>query len=361
MRRAMTTLPHRARRRALATVGTAACLVLAMAAVPEAPLVPSQAEARIGVHNARVAGLGPQRAVAASARSRPSRVYGIRQRSARGAETGRAYPDCKLDDFSMRAELTLPGCRVVASDTASAPHPTDFWGAIECETASRHLRPVTKGDPHPTATGTPQGDDAYRRLTVLDGDDFYGERCELGRNDHRYGPTTFYHDGMRRVTAFSLRLPESFPLYSEKWQTVMQMKQAQPSTDDLNSVVLELQVMGGRWEVSNGPHASWAFPAQSNVWTRFLFDVYYSDDPERGWFQVSADLNADGDIDDPEERSPRIAAATLATEVTGGNGIPVGEPIPSHLRAGVYHHRDIACPSPIGCAAEVDNVQVIAD
>lgn len=315
---------------------------------------------RVAVTTARVARLGAQRAVSRGPSSRQGRIAYRDSRPSGKTAVSRTYPSCELDDHASPAELALPGCRVVASDT-SAADPTDFWGTIECETASRHQRPSSGGDPHTTATGVPQGDDAYRRLTVLDGDDFYGERCELGKNDHRDGPTAFYREGMRRVTAFSVRLPDSFPLHSEKWQTVMQMKQAQPSADDLDSVVLELQVIGGRWEVSNGPHTSWAFPAQRNVWTRFVFDVHYSDDPDRGWFQVSADLNADGDIDDAGERSPRIGGATLATEVEGGHSIPVGEAIPSHLRAGIYHDRDIACSSPTGCAAEIDNVQVIAD
>ena len=48
--------------------------------------------------------------------------------------------------------------------------------------------------------GAPQGNTAYRKLTVFDGDDYSGERCELGYNTWNEGlasPTnpygTFYN------------------------------------------------------------------------------------------------------------------------------------------------------------------------
>ena len=40
----------------------------------------------------------------------------------------------------------------------------------------------TGGDTHPRGDGAQQADTAYRKLTVVDGDDFYGERAMLGRN-----------------------------------------------------------------------------------------------------------------------------------------------------------------------------------
>ena len=98
----------------------------------------------------------------------------------------------------------------------------------------------------------------------------------------------------------------------------------------------------------------WTFPAQQGVWTRFAFDVFYSQDPGRGWFQVSADRNSDGDFDDSGERSPVIRVPTLATENS------TGAPIPSHLRTGLYHNSSIPCPGSSGCSVEVDNVQVVA-
>ncbi len=278
-------------------------------------------------------------------------------------------PDCSVASPGSLAEV-VPGCRVLASDTASNPDPRRFWGNVECGTSlespdpSRQQDVAGGGDTHLTATGAPQGDSAYRRLTVLDGDDYWGERCELGKND-RSGPTAFYHEGQQRATFISLRLPSNFPLDADAWQTVMQMKQAQPSHDaGSGPPILFMGAFNGRWRVDGENGSFWSFPAQSGVWTRFAFDVYYSQDPDRGWLQVSADLNGDGDFDDPGERSPVIHAATLATEVaapgSSADELAPGAPIPSHLRAGIYHDPSIPCSAPSGCSVEVDNVQVLA-
>ena len=119
--------------------------------------------------------------------------------------------------------------RVIASDTAAPGSPLGFWRMLDCQDGSRHEhRQRAVATRHPTATGEEQGNDAYRRLTVLDGDDVWGERCELGWNDHRGGPTAVYREGDRAVTSASLRLPHELPARGHTWQVVMQMKQTSP-------------------------------------------------------------------------------------------------------------------------------------
>jgi Polysaccharide lyase len=261
--------------------------------------------------------------------------------------------------------MGLLGCFLIASDTSSDPNPLPFWGSIECEEASRYSYLESGGDPHFTATGAEQPDDAYRRLTVLDGDEFSGERCELGLNDHNLGPTAFYHEGQHRLTYFSERLPANFPLSAQTWQTVMQMKQAQPADGGGGIPILFMGTYGNRWHVDSADASAslFTFSARTGVWTRFAWDVYYSQDPSQGWIQVSADLNGDGDFNDPGERSPVIHTATLKTEIEGplgtSDGLAPGDPIPSHLRVGIYHNPSISCPAPTGCSTEVDNVQVL--
>ena len=256
--------------------------------------------------------------------------------------------------------MTIPTCAAVASDTVQASSPLGFWGSIDCANQSRQETIASGGDAHVAATGEP-ANGSYRRLTVLDGDNVYGERCELGYNNHG-GPTAFYREGEHRVTYYSERLPSNFPLSTSKWQTVMQMKQAEPQHDGNTGVALEMEARQSSWVVDAHWNQVWKFPAQAGVWTRFAWDVYYSGDPNKGWLQVSADLNNDGDFDDPGERSPVIHTATMATEIAGypGDGVAVGTGIPSHLRVGVYHDPAIACPQPTGCSIDVDNVQVVA-
>lgn len=213
------------------------------------------------------------------------------------------------------------------------------------------------------ATGAAQGNSSFRRLTVMDGDDYSGERCELGENDHE-GPVAFYREGQRRATYVSMRLPSNFPLATDNFQTVLQMKQAQASDNGGGIPILFMGAYDNQWHIEsvNAVDQYWRFPAKTGVWTRFAFDVFYSQDPNKGWLQVSADLDADGDFDEGGERTPVIHNATLQSETAGtsSDGLTEGESIPSHLRAGIYHDPSIPCAAPVGCSIDIDNVQVVA-
>jgi Polysaccharide lyase len=277
-------------------------------------------------------------------------------------------PACVLDLGALSAR----GCRVLKSDTAAAPDPRALWGKIDCASDSRHRFIPSGGDPHPTGGGQPQPNRSYRRLTVIDGDQVFGERCELGYNDYRRNTFGLYHEGERRITFMSIRLPTTFPLGVHDWQLVMQMKQTQPADND-GTPVLALEAQGDRWRLFHSASVDkssdsvelWSAPAAPGRWTRFAFDVVYSQDTSRGRIKVYADLNGDGDALDPGEQSPEIATYTLKRESApttspDDDPIPQGASIPSHLRMGIYHDDPIACPAPRGCAVDVDNVQVFA-
>ncbi len=265
-------------------------------------------------------------------------------------------------------DLELVGCPILFSDTSAVNDPEPIWGAIDCERADRVRQVEAGGDPHPTANGKPQGDEAYRETTVRDGDDFFGERCELGRNDHRSGPTAHYDEGDRRTTFASYRLPKGYPLSSERWQVVMQIKQSFPSANSGGTPVLELEAKRDRWRFlqsnsagqSSGSRELWSAPAETGKWTRFAIDAKYSRKKDKGHVRVYADLNEDGDAADADERSPKFKTYTLKKETGGGSsdGLDPGETIPSHLRVGIYHDPEIGCGENT-CAVEVDNVQIV--
>jgi Polysaccharide lyase len=261
----------------------------------------------------------------------------------------------------------VPACAVVARDTAQDSDPRPFWGSVQCESSSRHEYSTSGGDPHAAAGGAPQGNSAYRRLTVLDGDDYYGERCELGENDWRSGPTAFYREGQHRLTYISYRLGDDYPLANPGWQVVMQMKQTQPSENGGGTPVISLEARNGRWNLiqsnsagySSDTHVLWSTPAQTGEWARFVFDVVYSQDPAIGSIRVSVDLNGDGDSLDPDEQSPTFQTYTLKYETPDGDYFDAGNSIPSHLRVGIYHNSEIACQALGTCSNGVDNVQVV--
>ena len=259
------------------------------------------------------------------------------------------------------------GTVLIASDTAANPNPDAFWGRSYCANDSRVQQITSGGDPHPTATGAPQGNSDFRRLTVFDGDNSFGERCELGW-DSRNGPTAFYRQGQRRITYISIRLPTGFPLGVDTWQAVMQMKQSGPSNNSSGTPILELDAYGGRWRLrqslsrrdASDSRQLWSAPATTGVWTRFFFKARYSTHPKQGFIRMGVDLNGDGDFADSGELSPRFRTYTLKVETApGGYGIKPGHPIPSHLRAGLYHDSSVPCPRPSGCSVDIDNVQVL--
>lgn len=268
-------------------------------------------------------------------------------------------PNCPLSQPGSNISMTLPAeCTVVASDTASDPNPLAFWGRLDCVDSSRHQVIGSGGDTHATATGAGQGNGSFRRMTAYDGDDVWGERCELGDNWNT-GKNTFYHEGMRRVTFASIRLPNNSDVNNPNWRNVLQMKQAQPYTNPNPASIFEVQARSGRWYVGSNWEEQWDTPASQNTWTRFAFDITYSPNPSVGNFKVYVDLNGDNDFSDGGEQSPRIYKDTLRVEEGPGNpeGSAPGQSIPSTLRAGIYQNSNYSCPS--GCSVDIDNVQVV--
>jgi hypothetical protein len=273
---------------------------------------------------------------------------------------------------------------VIASDPGTDPDPTNFWGGIECGLDPEHVVPGRHrliergGDPRPPPGTNAPTNRSYRLLRVLDGDDFYGERCELGRNDLYLEPNTvFYTEGAHLLTDISLRVPDDFPLETDNaFQGAIQMKQTQPTDVGNDAPPIAMGIYQGRWQLFVSDHPAgdeeagrviWSAPAKEKIWTRFVFDVVYSADPERGSLQVNVDTDGDGDFEGPEEISPVFGEveplATLRAEIpeSGGeedaDGFAPGDPVPSHLRVGIYHDPLIDCPAR-GCAIGVDNVAI---
>lgn len=252
------------------------------------------------------------------------------------------------------------------SDDGSAADPLPIWGRINCTAPERHRQVSRGGEPSGNLAADLLGGTPFRRLTVFDGDDNSGERCELGLNDRYTGPTVLYRERQQRITRLSLRLPRDFPLEAKAWQTVVQMKQTQPSDGGGSSPVIELSAYDGRWHlsVSTGRRQDdwtrWTAPAQRGEWVRFTFDVLYSKHPRVGYVRLLADLNGDGDTADARERTGPHFGTTLKKELRErppADGMRRGASIPSHLRIGVYHDPAIPCPS--GCSIDVDNVEVL--
>lgn len=224
------------------------------------------------------------------------------------------------------------GLSVLREDPGANPDPIPLWNSIDAQTTSRHQH---------FTTGGPDGG-PFRRMTVQDGDNVWGERAELGYNSRMnglgapWGTFFLYDEGDRRVTETSMRLPSDFPISQNKWQVVMQMKQTGPSANSGGTPVLALEARGGRWVLtqsdsagaSSNTHELWSTPATLGVWTRISLDVTYSPNPSAGKVQITV-----GDV-----ASPTFTTYTQKYELSPpGQGLNPGDAIPSHLRMGVYH------------------------
>ena len=229
-----------------------------------------------------------------------------------------------------------PSGSLLREDGATDPDPMPLWNAISAASSSRHQQ---------FASGAHDGG-PFRRLTVQDGDDYWGERAELGYNSYQnglgapWGTFFLYQEDQRRVTDFWMRLPSNFPIDTSTWQVVMQMKQTAPANNGGGTPVLALEVREGNWVLtqsdSPGPsslgHEVWRTPATAGQWTHVSFDVTYSPDPSKGKVQVKVD-----DVD-----SPTFTTFTQKYETSPASpGLSAGDGIPSHLRMGIYHNQNL--------------------
>jgi hypothetical protein len=243
------------------------------------------------------------------------------------------------------------GCELhlLQEDLATDPDPMSLWGDIDAISPSRHQW---------FSSGGPDGG-PFRRMTALDGDLYHGnsERAELGNSnyllDHgRLDTFYLYRAGMRRVTSFWMRLPSSFPINTDDWQVVMQMKETDPATNTDGTPIIALQATEGQWilkqSASSGPsndtRVLWRTPARVGIWTHIVVDATYSTDPAAG--RIAMTIGG--------ASSPQLRTYTLKSEVSPpGPDLRAGEPIPSHLRLGIYHD-----PPMPGTSVDIAQVQI---
>jgi hypothetical protein len=241
------------------------------------------------------------------------------------------------------------GLHLLQQDLGTNPDPVPLWGEIDAVSPSRAQW---------FASGGPDGG-PFRRMTALDGDLFHGnsERAELGDSDYFWEdgkPDTFYlyWAGMRRITSYWMRLPSDFPINTKDWQVVMQMKQTDPATNADGTPVIALQATEGQWilkqSLSPGPaddtRILWRTPARVGVWTHITVDATYSTDPSAGRFAITIGGAS----------SPVFRTYDMKYEISPpGPELHAGDPIPDHLRLGIYHD-----PPLPGTSVDIAHVQI---
>ena len=263
-----------------------------------------------------------------------------------------------------RATMTAAGGRILRDDSADQPDPIPLWKQILAVSASRHQHLSVGGDTHVKADGSAQNNTAFRRLTVQDGDDFYGERAALGRNwwqDGDSGTFALFREGERRLIFWSMRFPANFPMTTMAWQQIIETKQAQPYDNDKHGtrnpdgtgVTIEFQMYAERFRLFTWWQERWSAAAPAlGQWIRFAADITFSQHPNVGKVTVYIDNDNDGDWLDADETFT-WNGATLAYATAAHNGLAAGESIPSFLEIGPYHNSVYGTTS-----LDIDNVQV---
>ncbi|MGH2962024.1 MAG: heparin lyase I family protein [Solirubrobacterales bacterium] len=233
---------------------------------------------------------------------------------------------------------------VVRSDPGIDPNPENLWGDIQCQADSRYEHHVTGG---------PDGG-PWRQLTVLDGDNFFGERCELGRNTKRYGRSsttdhrgTFYlfRKGDRRIIDWDFKLMSGFPVTTQN-STIFQLKHTCPCDSITSNPAVQLMPKLPNLYLrvpSNDTDTSewdrWSTRVQTGVWYHATLDITFHTTEADGRVQLTID-DVDGVAD--ARSSPTLSLSTINRDD--------GVPSPDHLRMGHYRNTAIAGTSSVGLA-----------
>lgn len=241
---------------------------------------------------------------------------------------------CRTPHRLLIVVLLLLAGAVAAPPTASAAIDwsadaerqwTGEWAGYACQSSSRIVR---------VASPSSQLDSAYR-FEVRDGDDNYGERCEVGQGNPTRSGFPLFEEGEERWISFQVYLPDDYPIDAQSWNVIHQLKQL----GDIGTPALSMEVQRGRFYLMNSTHngescctaVRWSGSARRNHWVRFSMRVKFSPDRYVGFVELYGDLDGDGE----KLLMPRIHTQTMKRD-SAGRGIP------SHSRIGMYRDSGIS-------------------
>jgi Polysaccharide lyase len=179
-----------------------------------------------------------------------------------------------------------------------------------------------------------QGRSAYR-VDLHDGDDSFGERCELGMSAPVKPGFPVFSEGDESWIAYQVYIPVGFPSDGNRYVDITQFKQV----NDLCAPALSVHVEDGEMLLfhsadnrsSCGGNALWRAPMSYDRWVKLLFHVDWSSDPSRGLVELYGDLDGNG----LTQLLPPTHMFTMKMD-------PVGATLPVGARLGIYRDRAIA-------------------
>jgi len=222
--------------------------------------------------------------------------------------------------LSLAAFASTASARVLWNANAERAW-NEEWANYSCQDGSR-VQQVQA----PAA----QGSRAYR-LEVRDGDDSYGERCELGQGNPTRTGFPLFNDGDERWISFQTYLPDDYPTHLRTWNVFMQLKQLH----SFGTPAVSMEIQDGNFVLmnsdTNGTSSNtvrrWQGPAIKNRWVKFTLHVKFSPDARVGYIELYGDLDGGG----VKQLMQRTYMHTMKVD---GNGATVQ----SHSRIGLYRN-----------------------
>ena len=190
-----------------------------------------------------------------------------------------------------------------------------------------------------------QGDRAYR-IEVRDGDDSYGERCELengNTSSNRLHERILFHRGQDAWIAFQTYLPTDFSFagpgdpvsFPGDGGLLMQLKQLGSCGTPALGIVTGKAVFAMRNSAGNSCESGamkslWTVPMVLGRWVRWVVNVKFDPDPEVGYTATWYDPDGLG-------LRPIVPRVDLGKPVEGNR-------IYTHTQKSPTDHPDPACP-----------------
>jgi hypothetical protein len=220
------------------------------------------------------------------------------------------------------ASLTSGTAFARVLQTSDAEHSLDQdWASTSCAADSR-VQQVSS----PAA----QGRRAYD-VHVKDGDNSWGERCEIGMGNFWRPGFPLFDEGDERWISFQVYLPDGYPIDTKDWNVFFQIHQE----GDGGCPPLALHVERGEFKLFNTVRNTyvlqtkeiWSAPATANHWAKFTLHMNNSTSDNKGFIEIFGDLDGTG--------MKRLMDKTYTHTMTKyGNG----KPMINHARVGIYRN-----------------------
>jgi hypothetical protein len=198
------------------------------------------------------------------------------------------------------------------------------WANYSCQDASR-VKQVSS----PVA----QGQKAYE-IEVRDGDDSFGERCELGQGNPTRNGFPLFHAGDERWISFQVYLPDDYPIDAPRWNVFFQLKQL----GSMGTPAVSMEVVKGQFVLNNSDNNTvsgttvkkWTGPATRNRWVKFTVHTKFSPDENTGFVELFGDIDGQGQ----KLLMPKKNMHTMKQDAAG-------VPVDGQARIGMYRDPSI--------------------